>query len=92
MRLSGTSLASALRHLGKVVSMQHRGIQIEHELEAERSAYVTMRFPEPVSDFIYATWEAAYRFGREITGEPTLWVGRFEISEGGKVGRVRIQW
>lgn len=91
VRIFGGSPASVLKNLGKVVSVQSRGIQIEYEPQTERSGYFTVRYPEPVSDSIYSSWEGALRFGKEISG-PTFTVGRFEISEGGKVGRVRVAW
>ncbi len=78
--------------MSQIVSVLYRGIQIDYAPETDCSGYLTMRFPEPISDFNYASWEGAYRFGKDVTGVPTWTIGRFDLSEGGKAGRVRIEW
>ncbi len=92
LKLSGASVASTLKHMSQIVSVLYRGIQIDYAPETERSGYLTMRFPEPISDFNYASWEGAYRFGKDVTGVPSWTIGRFDVSEGGKAGRVRVEW
>jgi hypothetical protein len=90
-RIAKGSPASLLKNLGKVLSVQTRGVQFDYEPETERSGYFTARYPEPISDCLFSSVQAVLRFGKEIAG-PTLTVGRFEISEGGKFGRARIAW
>jgi hypothetical protein len=91
MRIFHGLPVSVLKNMGKVISMQSRGIQVEYEAETERSGHFTIRYPEPVRDCLFAGWEASLRFGQEIAG-PNFTVGRFEVSEGGKVGRGRVAW
>jgi hypothetical protein len=92
IKLSGASLATTLGHMGSAVAVQYRGVQLDYQPDTDHSTYLTMRFPDPVSDFIYASWEGAFRYGKELVGSPAFTIGRFEIFEGGKAGRVYIHW
>ncbi len=91
-RWFGGSPVAVLKNLGKVAHVQYRGVGFEYEPETERSGFVTLRHAEPVSDFVYAAWEGAFELGKDLTGDPTFTVGKSEILEGGKAGRVRLQW
>jgi hypothetical protein len=88
----GNSPRAALKRLGALTYIQHRGVDVIYEPETERSGFVTLRFLEPVDDFVYAGWEGSLMFGKEMTDEPNFVVEKFEISDGGKAGRVRIRW
>jgi hypothetical protein len=90
--LFGASPTTALKNVGKVISVQCRGIEFDYEPETERSGFMKLRTPAPLSDFVFASWEGALRLGGEITHNPTLKVERCEISEDGKLGRIRIHW
>lgn len=91
-RLFGASPVSVLKNLGKVAYLLYRGMQLEYEPQTARGGFVTLRHPEPVGDSVYAGWEGALAFGKDLTGEPAFEVGRFELFENGEAGRAHVQW
>ncbi len=51
-----------------------------------------MRYPDSVSEFVFASWEGSAWYGKDILGVPSYTVRRCEISDGGKTGSLRVQW
>lgn len=91
-KVFGSSPVALLKRLNTVTHPQFRGEDHTYEPETERSGFVVLRHAEPVTDAAYAGWEGAYMYAKDMTGATDYVVGKFEISEDGKVGRVHVRW
>lgn len=91
LRLWGATPATIFRNAASVVGVQVKGTKFTYTPETETSGAIDVEPGMVMSQYVYAAWEGTFMYVYEVAGVKGE-VGRTEILDGGRRGRVSVKW
>jgi len=91
LSLWGATPESLFKHVHRLAGVHARGLNVTYVPETPSSGAVEFVYPYAPGDYVYASWEGAYRLAFEVCGVKGT-IGRAEMSDGGRRARIRVRW
>jgi hypothetical protein len=91
LNLLGLTPPSLLKNMNRITSLQIRGLHFSYEEAAPRSSVMTLVHSEPVDPLLFAPWEGAFSFGRDIFSMP-FHVDTAVPDPDGRSAKIRVSW
>jgi hypothetical protein len=91
LALWGATPHSIFKQVQRLAGIVYRGLNLSYVPETPTSGTVELFYPDGTNDSVFASWEGSFHLAFDVC-EVVGTIGRAEISDGGRRGRIAVRW
>jgi hypothetical protein len=91
LALWGATPESIFKQVQRLAGVVSKGLTLTYVPETSTSGWVEFFYPDGTNDHVFASWEGSFHLAFDVCDVQGT-IGRTEISDGGRRGRVLVRW